>query len=248
MMQASQSRWTFVIALTMAVLGALIVWLAQSRATDEVPATALAPRVASAAEPPVITPSPTLPPVQAAKQVAAPAAAPDESVGTASSAIHFERAAKKPIAAASIDVNAKFAVGVWRPADRWLRVLLLEKEPKPGEAAALRDALPTLNPTAPPVTPAGVIDLRFMATAQAFDRSELESASLTVTNTRGDSNTADVLGSLEWHGSLPAPRTEGAPPMIRLQMGAIGSSTSADREAWKQEWNFHLMVPIAVVD
>jgi len=243
-----ETRRTVAIALMMVALGALIVWVRQPSTTSEAAATPIEPRRALVAAPPVaVPPEPAQVPKEAARAEAAPQPL-EESVGTANSAIHFERAANNGAPAGRIDVNAKFAVGVWQPAERRLRVLLLEQAPQSGDTQKLVGALKSMDPRSPPVTPAGVIDLRFISTAEAWDRSDLESASLTATNVRGDSNTADVLGGLEWHGSLPAPHTQGAPSLIRLQLGAIGSSTSADKNTWKQEWNFHVVVPVVVIE
>jgi len=162
------------------------------------------------------------------------------------SAIHFERGANKGKAAGRIDANAKYAVGIWQPGERRLRVLLLEKPPQPGESETLRAALQSADAASPPIVPAAVIDLKFIPTAQAYDRSELETASLTVTNAKGETSAADVLGGLEWHGSLPAP-VDGAPTVSQIQLGASGTGVSVDNDAWKQEWNFHLMAPIALI-
>lgn len=244
-MQPTQSRWTFVVALTMAALGALIVWMRQPSAAPEVVDALVVPRSTSVASPPVAT---STAPAQPAKQTTAlPAEPVEESVGRATSAIHFERKANKVNAASRIDVNAQYVVGVWQPGERRLRVLLLEKAPKAGEPDVLLNALQSGDAASPPVLPAAVIDLKFIPTAQAFDRSELESALLTATNAKGDSSAADVLGGLDWHGSVPSPQVDGAPAMSQIQLGSSGSSVSADTDAWKQEWNFHVLVPVALI-
>jgi hypothetical protein len=242
-MQPTQSRWTLVIALMMAALGALVVWLRQPPAEiiSTTPVTRPAPVAAAADRAPATAPAPI------AKPAVAAAAPVDETVGQARSAIHFERAASKVNPASRIDVNAQYAVGVWQPGERRMRVMLMEKAPQPGEAETLSNALQSGDAASPPVAPAAVIDLKFIPTAQAFDRSELESASLTVTNAKGDTSVADVLGGLEWHGSLPAPGADGAPTISQIQLGAAGNGLSADSNGWKQEWDFHVMVPVALV-
>jgi hypothetical protein len=88
-MQPTQSRWTIVIALVMAAIGALFVWLRQPAA--EIIATP--PVIRTAPQPaPEVLPTAAVP-TQAAKQAPAAAEAVDESVGRASSTIHFEHAA-----------------------------------------------------------------------------------------------------------------------------------------------------------
>jgi len=241
-MRPTQSRWTLVIGLMMAALGALLVWLGQPPA-ETVSTTPVMRPAAAAAAPEVLPPAA---PARVAEATAA-AAPVDETVGQARSAIHFERAATKITPAGRIDVDAQYAVGVWQPGERRMRVLLLEKAPKAGESETLRDALQSGDAASPPVVPAAVIDLKFIPTAQAFDRSELESASLTVTNAKGDTSVADVLGGLEWHGSLPAPSADGAPTVSQIQLGASGSGVSLDSDAWKQQWDFHVMVPVALI-
>jgi hypothetical protein len=241
-MQPAQSRWTLVIALMMVALGALIVWL--RHAAPEVGPLAVEARSTPGTPTPVVEPAAAPSPV--AKQAPVAVEKIEESVGSARSAIHFERAASKGTRASSIDVNAQYAVGVWQPGERRLRVLLLEKAPQAGDAEQLRSALQSSDASSPPVVPAAVIDLKFIPTAQAFDRSELETASLTVTNAKGDSSVADVLGGLEWHGSLPALGADGAPKVSNVQLGASGGGLSPDRDAWKQEWNFHVLVPVAL--
>jgi hypothetical protein len=244
--RTSESRRTLVIGLMLAALGALLVWLRQPLAKPEIVDTRVPAPVAVQQVPPPAVTAPAAP-AQPATAAPAAAAAVEETVGNATSTIHFERIASKTRKAAQINVNAQFAVGVWQPVERRLRVLLLENAPKPGEAAQFITVLQSSEDGASPVTPAGVIDMRFVAAAQAFDRSELERASLTVTNARGDRSTADVLGSLEWHGSLPSPEIEEPPPVSRLQMSAFGSGESQDGEAWKQEWRFNVTVPVVLL-
>jgi hypothetical protein len=242
-MPPTQSRWTLVIGLMLAALGALLVWLRQP--APEIASTTPVMRSAPTAAPEVSSAAAT--PVPVAKQAPAAAAPVDETVGQATSTIHFERAKNKVNPAGRIDVNARYAVGVWQPGERRMRVLLMEKAPKDGESETLRNALQSGDAAAPPVTPAAVIDLKFIPTAQAFDRSELETASLTVTNAKGDSSVADVLGGLDWHGSLPSPAADGAPTVSQIQLGASGNSVSMDSDAWKQDWNFHVLVPVALI-
>jgi hypothetical protein len=242
-MQPTPSRWTSVIALLLAAVGALIVWLRQPSATPQVVERPAAPRTISEA-PPAVAPTVAAP---GAKQPARAAAPVDESVGYATSTIQFVRAANKVNPAGRIEVNAQYAVGVWQPGERRMRVLLLEKAPKPGEAEVFRDALQSGVASSPPVVPAAIIDMKFIPTAQAFDRSELETASLIVTNAKGDTSEADVLGGLEWHGSMPSPQADGAPTVSQVRLGASGTGISADADAWKQEWNFHVTVPVALI-
>lgn len=108
--------------------------------------------------------------------------------------------------------------------------------------------LQSVNAASPPVKPAAVIDLYFIPTAQAFDRSEVESATLTAINARGESSSADVLNSLDWQGSLPSPQASGAPATTRLQMNSSGNAESADRDSWHQTWQFDLEVSVSLVD
>src|SRR5690349_13678307 len=89
-MQATQSRWTWAIALMMAVLGALIVCLRQPGGPVEVPATPIVPRAAAVEAPPMAAPAPA-PSAKQAPRAEAPAARLEDSIGTASSTIHFER-------------------------------------------------------------------------------------------------------------------------------------------------------------
>src|SRR5262245_50348304 len=62
---------------------------------------------------------------------------PDVSDGSASGAIHFERAAP----GSRIDMNVRAAVGIWQPGAHRLRVLLLERAPTPQQSASLAASL-----------------------------------------------------------------------------------------------------------
>jgi hypothetical protein len=165
-------------------------------------------------------------------------------VGRATGAIHFE---KKPLErdskGESIDIDVKSAVGVWQPDGRVMRVLLLESAPAAESVDALLGAIQS-GETIRIAKRSALLELRFLPTAQAFDRNELDSATLVVCDgTRTAS--ADALGGLDWPGSLPSPNADassGQRPSFTLN--AANETVSSTRDIWKQSWRLSLTVPV----
>jgi len=243
-----QARHTVMIGISMALMGALLVWLGhKDSATAPLSPPVATASVAVQAQPPaaaVVEHSAA--PAQAKSEIATLPA--DEAIGTVRSSIHFERPANGTTTAANIDVNARYAVGAWRPAQRRLRIVLMENKPGPAESASMLNLLTSADAIATPAQPSAVIDLYFIPTAQAFDRSEVESATLTALGTRGETSAADVLNTLDWQGSLPSPQARGAPAVTRLQISASGNAESPDRDSWHQRWQFDVEVSVSLVE
>jgi hypothetical protein len=170
---------------------------------------------------------------------------PSEQLGQAKGNIHFERQpAAKDLKGASIDINVKAALGLWQPGESRMRILLLETEPRRDQVAQLVDAIESGGLGAAGKRSA-LIEMKFVPNAQAFDRNELDSATLVASD--GDlSSTADALNGLEWAGSLPSPRlvlpAGSDHPTIELTSG--GDNVQSDRVTWQQSWRVSLAVPV----
>ena len=240
-----QRRWMFVIAT--ALIGSGVLWM--SLRNDHTEQASPAPKqllvagvheaIASSARAPAL---PHAQPIEVSRE---------EATDTASGSIRCERpandgSAASRLEASRIDVNAHAAVGVWRPGEHLLRVLLLERAPTPEQSSRL---LTELSSGATPLSGGStqaVIELRFASTAQAFDRDEVESGSLTTTNAQGEHCVVDVLGSLQWTGSLPSPQAEGTPAVTQLELSAAGDGQALDHGTWQQSWHFSVSVPVAL--
>jgi hypothetical protein len=171
------------------------------------------------------------------------------AVGQANGAIHFQRqpvqgngqAAGKD---ARIDFDVHSALGVWQPGENLMRIVLLETAPKGDEVARMLDALQA-GGVGSVAKRMAVIELRFIPTAQAFDRNELDSARLVVSDGTLTSS-ADALNSLRWEGSLPSPQMQlpagSDNPTVALT--SASESVTADRETWMQSWRLSLTVPV----
>ena len=192
---------------------------------------------------PVSGPAPATrtPPAQAPKIIAAEAAS---AVGQAQGAIHFERKPQERDAKGeSIDIDVQSALGVWQPDGRVMRVLLLESQPVAGGVGQMLGAIQS-GDTKSVANRSAVLELRFVPTAQAFDRNELDSATLIVSDGKITSS-ADALSSLDWQGSLPSPDPN-APTGRRptFTLSASNETISSNREIWKQSWRLSLTVPV----
>ena len=182
-------------------------------------------------------------PAEAAKPVDAEAA---QAVGQARGAIHFE---KKPeqrdTRGQSIDINVQSALGVWQPDGHVMRVLLLEQPPALDNVSEMLGAVRSGERRGVPNRSA-VLELRFASTAQAFDRNELDSATLIVSD--GDvTSSADALNSIDWHGSLPAPGDIMPPDQLpKFTLNSSNETVSSARETWKQSWRLSLTVPVVM--
>lgn len=171
---------------------------------------------------------------------------PESVVGQAQGAIHFEKKpAERDAKGESIDINVQSALGVWEPDGRVMRVLLLESKPAAGDVGAMLAAIQS-GETEGLANRSAVLELRFVPTAQAFDRNELDSATLIVSDGITTSS-ADALSSLDWRGSLPWPdpdRSASPPPSFTLS--AANETISSNREIWKQSWRLTLNVPVVM--
>jgi hypothetical protein len=168
------------------------------------------------------------------------------AVGQALGSIHFE---KKPLErdtkGQSIDINVQSALGVWQPDGRVMRVLLLESSPATDHVRQMLGAMQS-GETKGVAQRSAVLELRFVPTAQAFDRSELDSATLIVSDGNLASS-ADALNSLDWHGSLPMPGSSSSSgPMPTFTLNTSSETVSSARETWKQSWRLSLTVPVVM--
>jgi len=183
-------------------------------------------------------------PAPAAKAPPIVQAEPANAVGQAHGAIHFEKKPRERDARGeSIDINVQSALGVWQPDGRVMRVLLLESQPAAGGVGEMLGAIQS-GDTKTVASRSAVLELRFLPTAQAFDRNELDSATLIVSDGALTSS-ADALGSLDWQGSLPSPNPSaptGSRPTFTLS--ASNETVSSNREIWKQSWRLSLTVPV----
>ena len=180
-------------------------------------------------------------PAEAPKTVDAEAAG---VIGEARGAIHFEKKpAERDAKGRSIDINVQSAVGVWQPDGRVMRVLLLESRPAAGRVEQMLGAAQSGQIRAV-ANRSAVLELRFVPTAQAFDRNELDSATLIVSDGNVTSS-ADALGSIDWRGSLPAPGIT-LPSGQQFTLDSASETVSSARETWKQSWRFSLTVPVVM--
>lgn len=165
-------------------------------------------------------------------------------VGEANGAIHFERKPQeRDSPGESISIDVKSAVGVWQPGGLVMRVLLLESPPAADNVGAMLGAIQS-GETSRVAKRSAVLELRFVPTAQAFDRNELDSATLIVSD-GSSTRSADALGGLDWPGSLPSPSVpapSGQRPSFTLK--ASNETVSSARDIWKQSWRLSVSVPV----
>lgn len=231
-----QLRGTFVIAAVVAIIAAIFLRQRAHQGTDVPvahrldmePAALNVPRNAVRAG----APQPTA-------DLAASGAEP-----TASGAIHFEREGSDASTNERIDVNVRAAVGVWQPEQHRLLVYLFEREPTPARTAQLVASVPSDPGAVGADVPGAIVDVEFTPTAQAFDRNDIDRASLTAWNAKGDRSEADVLGGLSWSGSLPSPQADGAPAVTLLDLRASGTGRSLPI-TWRQSWNFTVAAQVS---
>jgi hypothetical protein len=166
------------------------------------------------------------------------------TVGQAHGAIHFEQ---KPVErdskGHSIDIDVQSALGVWQPYGHVMRVLLLESRPAADHVGQMLGAIQS-GETHHVANRSAVLELRFVPTAQAFDRNDLDSATLTVSDGNVTSS-ADALNGIDWRGSLPAPGVP-TPSGQQFTLNAANETVSSAREIWKQSWRLSLTVPVVM--
>ena len=175
------------------------------------------------------------------------------AIGQANGTIHFQRQPNEKNGqvdgqvdgkGASIDFDVHSALGVWQPGENLMRILLLETAPASDEVARMLEAIQS-GSVAGLAKRMAVIELRFIPTAQAFDRDELDSARLIVSD-GALTSTADALNSLTWQGSLPSPQLElpAGSDNPSVALSSASESVTADRETWMQSWKLALTVPV----
>ncbi len=135
------------------------------------------------------------------------------------------------------------SVAFWDPRERRLKVLLVDEKLTEGRqqqvAAYLRDG--RLGDSG---LQYALLDMRFKSDAQSFDRSTLESATLSFSSADGSlTNTADATASLsvKWGGAQPPGL---AAPTSMLQLDADGSSVSPSASRWEQKWKLSVTAPV----
>lgn len=186
-------------------------------------------------------------PVAPTKPAPVPKVVDDEAskaIGQALGAIHFEhKPAERDAKGTSIDINVASALGVWQPDGHVMRVLLLESQPAAESVSRMLGAIQA-GETKSLASRSAVLELRFVPTAQAFDRNELDSATLIVSDGKVTSS-ADALNSLDWHGSLPSPGVSGSSDELpTFKLNSSNETVSSAREMWKQSWRLSLTVPV----
>jgi len=175
------------------------------------------------------------------------------AIGQANGTIHFERQPQEQNGqvdgqvdgkSARIDFDVHSALGVWQPGENLMRILLLESAPAGDEVARMLEAIQS-GSMGGLAKRMAVIELRFVPTAQAFDRNELDSARLIVSD-GALTSTADALNSLTWQGSLPSPQLElpAGSDNPSVALSSASESVTADRETWMQSWKLALTVPV----
>jgi hypothetical protein len=173
---------------------------------------------------------------------------PADLIGTASGAVHFQKSVHGAADNADrIDLAVHAALGIWQPSRHRMRILLLENAPNASQVDTLLAFVRSPDGGAEFGGPRGIIDLNFQPAAQAFDRNELDSAALTADNDAGLVSTADVLGSLQWTGSVPSPQM-GSGARSRIELTASGDAVSTAQETWTQSWRLQVSVLVAMVD
>lgn len=166
--------------------------------------------------------------------------------GHAAGDIHFVQQIGREAKGARIDIHVKAALGLWEPTASRMRILLLEAEPKSDQIAPLLSSMQsdTIGESGGRLA---MMELKFVPTAQAFDRNELDSAML-MARDGALSSTADVLVNIEWSGSLPSPQLDLPPgsahPTIALT--SDGDIVMADSTTWRQKWRLSLDVPVVM--
>lgn len=197
----------------------------------------------------VVAPTPEPVAAAPAKSVEAPKvvdAVAAQAVGQALGNIHFEKKpAERDGKGQSIDINVQSALGVWQPDGHVMRVLLLEQSPAIDNVGKMLGAMQS-GETHAVANRSAVLELRFTSTAQAFDRNELDSATLIVSEGNVTSS-ADALNSIDWHGSLPAPGKTLSPDQLpKFTLNSSSETVSSTRETWKQSWRLSLTVPVVM--
>lgn len=144
----------------------------------------------------------------------------------------------------SFELQVKHAVAVWQPGQGRLRIALTAESLDYLHAMHLLDTIAGEGMAARDGAPPAMLELVFMPSAQAFTQEELQSANLLVRDAGGGLVQAEVLGTLQWNGSLPSPRVGSAAQMpSQVDMKLIGQGFPADSSAPRPSWNLSLSVP-----
>ena len=242
-----QSRSTLVLVSLVTLVILLVAGWRAFQMTDETsPAvtrsSAVTTQVSAAPAPAVAHESPAVP------IATRPSAPISPELGSADGNIDFVRksdGAEGP--AAAIRLRIASAVGLWKPDESRMRILLLEVAPDSDALAAILDALRAGGALPSTLARHATIELTFSSTAQAFDRNDLETATL-VARDGAASSTADALPGLSWTGSLPSPQV--SPPagydFPSVELVSSGNSDASDPPGWHQSWKVAVNVPIVM--
>lgn len=217
-----------------AVAAVIAAWMTSRPLPISLPSAAAPVAAVSASDRPAPSAAPPVAPPPVEERPGAVALA--DVVQTADGEIRFERGGGP-----AVDLEPRHGFGVWRPSEHKLRVVLTERALSARETASLARSFE--NGGAVDLAEAhAVLELTFVPTAQAFDRNELDAATLTLTSRAGASAAADVLGSIDWRGSLPSPQTSGAASQSSLVLTAAGRGQA--RTDSQESWRFTIAAPV----
>lgn len=205
--------------------------------------------VASSATPMALPPEKKLTAVAALPPKATPVTTDASVLGKARGSIVFISGNGSDAKKVTIRLQARSAIGVWQPAKNRMRILLLESEPGSDEAQALLITLQAGGEPAINATRHAMVELTFVPTAQAFDRNDLETATLIVRD-GALTSTANALNGLSWNGSLPSPQVTPPPgfDFPQVELTSDGNAEAVDSLEWRQSWHVSLSVPVIMRD
>ncbi len=144
----------------------------------------------------------------------------------------------------TFELQVRHAVAVWQPGQSRLRIALSADSMDYTQATHLLDTLAGEGMAARDGAPPAMLELVFMPSAQAFTQDELERANLLVRDSSGRLVQAEVLGTLQWSGSLPSPQVGAAAQLpSQVDMKLIGQGFPTDSAAPRPSWNLSLSVP-----
>jgi hypothetical protein len=144
-------------------------------------------------------------------------------------------------------LELKHAVGVWQPGKGRLRIALSSDAPDYVGASHMLDAIGADGTVAGEGAPAAMLEFVFLPTAQAFTSDELERGTLLVRDAQGRMLETDIIGTLQWSGSVASPQIGAAAYNTnQIEMKLSGSGYSAGAAPRQQEWDLTLSVPVGL--
>lgn len=164
-------------------------------------------------------------------------------VGQAGGSVQFTLPASGGLSEGVVEFKPSSSVGLWLPAEKRVRIAMLDHAPDYTEASRMMQSLADRSSLGSRGQPHAEIEIAFRPTAQAFTPDEVDSAKLILVDRDGRNVEVDITNGFDWNAALAAP--EVSTDATRLELKSSGSAPSQNPSR-DQAWQIAATLPVAM--